>query len=345
VIPSTNSRTPAAGRRSLSRRVRPAFATAFLLSLCLASSSCSFGKDDDDLPQTVTPELARANEVAGQYERSAAIWHRLHLQSGGEELDPYLGCGRSLLATGDVKSACAIVEQGLQVFPRDMDLRLLHGKILEAANYSRAAERCYEQAVLLDPNNHEARLGLGRIRVRLGLERRAIEHLRAANELEPGDVETLQNLALAAERTGCELEAYEAHRQLLELEDLHGAYRYVSASRLAFVADVQTAHPDALVVALPWIEEAIRLDPQSSEAHFLRARHFELHGALGDAELSYLRAVEIDPGNLGALEELAENYHEAGTADQADRFARMALTLERNRQRRVRLETYLIVTD
>ncbi|MCA8981353.1 MAG: hypothetical protein H6831_12315 [Planctomycetes bacterium] len=309
------------------------------LSLASCGSSRSAA---DELPDVITPELARASEKARQYERGAELWGRLHLDGGGRQLEPYLGCGRCLLRMGDVRGACSIVEQGIARFPREVELYLLHGEILSTANFHRAAERCYETAVGLDERSHASQLGLGRVRVELGLSHKALEPLERALALEPDDVETLRLFASAAEDAGYEERAFEARRHLLEIEQNPPAYHYVSAARLAFYPRVRQRYPDSLAQARPWIERAIELDPQNSEAHYLLACDLQQSGAHDAARSALLRSVEVDPGNLEALSELAEHYHAFGDAEQADRFARMALALEHDRRRRATLETFLI---
>lgn len=327
----------------MKRSTKLGFLALWTVVCSAALVSCGSSRSAaDEIPDVVTPELARASEQARQYERSAELWARLHLDGGGRELEPYLGCGRSLLRLGDVRGACAIVEQGLVVFPREVELYLLHGEILSEASFNRAAERCYETAVQLDRRSHAAQLGLGKVRVDLGLNHKALEPLERARSLQPDDLETLRLVALASEGAGYEVEAFEARRRLLELDQSPSAHRYVRAARLAFHPDVRERFPDSLVLARPWIERAIELDPQDSEAHYLLACDFELSGAHDAARAAFLRSVEVDPGNLEALTELAEHYHVFGDPEQADRFARMALSLERDRRRRATLESYLL---
>lgn len=313
------------------------------MAIGLPLSSCgSSGSREDTMPDEVTMEIARASERARQYDRSAELWARLLIDCGGTQLEPYLGCGRSLLAIGDVRGACEVVEQGLNVFPRSIDLYLLHGEILSAASFHRAAERCFETAVQIDPRNHAAQLGLGRVRLELGLSHKALDPLRAALALQPDDQTSLRLGALAAEDAGLAVEAFDARRRLLELEAHPTAYRYVSTAQLAFHPDVRAWYPNSLGMARPWIARAIELNPQDSEAHYLRACDLALRGEHEAARDSFLRAIEVDPGNLEALTDLAANYHQHGDAQQADRFARMALSLERDRRRRAVLEVYLI---
>lgn len=325
--------------RSTKLRLRALCAVA---AICSLPACFSVGGDSSAIPDEVTPELARASEQARQYDRAVELWGRLHLDSRGQALEPYLGRGRSLLRIGDVRGACAVVEQGIVVFPREPDLYLLYGEILSEANFHRAAERSYESAVSLDGSRHAAQFGLGRVRAELGLSHKALEPLRKALELEPDDLESLRLYARASEDAGLELQAFEARRRLLELERNPTAYRYVTTARLAFHPDVLECYPDALDLAHTWIQRAIELDPQDSEAYYLRACELEMRGRHAEAREALMRAVEIDPGNLQALSELAENHHLYGQVDQADRFARMALDLEQDRRRRAYLETLLL---
>ncbi len=317
--------------------------SATVCALALALAGCwSSGKDVGPIPRVITPEQARAAEAAEQYARAAELWHRLYLDTGGEQLEPYLGCGRALLASGDAKSACAIVQQGLEVFPREIELHLLHARILDEAGFQRAAERAYEFAVALDPDDHEAELGLGRVRLQLGLSHKALGPLRRAATIDPDDHESLRLFAIAAEDTGTLVDAFAARRRLLLLEDQPSAYRYVSTARLTFDPDVRAAFPYAPEMATPWIERAIELDPQSSEAHYLHARELEERGEVERSRAAYRRAIEVDPGNLAALSDLAAQYYREGLNLEADRFARLALDLEDDRRRREVLATYLV---
>lgn len=317
--------------------------TATLCALALALAGCfSTGEDVGPLPRVVTPEQARAAEAAGQHARAAELWHRVYVDTGGEQLEPYLGCGRALLATGDARSACAIVQQGLEVFPREIELHLLHAEILDEAGFQRAAERAYEHAVALDPDDHAAELGLGRVRLQLGLSHKALGPLRRAATIDPDDHESLRLFAIAAEDAGDVVDAFAARRRLLLLEDEPSAYRYVTTARLTFDPEVRTAFPYAAEMAQPWIARAIELDPQDSEAHYLTARDLEERGEVERSRAAYRRAIEVDPGNLAALSDLAAQYHREGLSLEADRFARLALDLEDDRRRREVLATFLV---
>lgn len=82
----------------------------------------------------------------------------------------------------------------------------------------------------------------------------------------------------------------------------------------------------AATAALPTPEPIVTHapKPRTAAAELRRARRARTLGRLEAAEQHYHRAIEADPGNLGALDGLASLHYDAGAYGKSVRFARLA---------------------
>ncbi len=302
---------------------------------CLAGSLLALGGCSAPILRAEHVDASAAEQASrsGDWERAADLWYRVYLAQGGSEVRAYYETARALLHTGDRDSACALLDQGLLVFPDHPDLLELRARVLAESGFRRAAEEALSRVVAQQPARVSALGALARIRMQLGLERRAIEPLQSILRITGGDAETYHLLADALRISQRPLEAFDAYVAALERgANSHGLL--LQAAQLAIEPEVRSARPDALARAGAWLDQVAGEDPQSARAHFVRALLCE---ALGHEELAlrcYRRAVELDLGNLDALTNLALLHARRGEVEPTREMVERALALETRAGRR-----------
>lgn len=270
---------------------------------------------------------------SGDWELAADLWYRVYLAQRGSEVRAYYETARALLHTGDRDSACALLDQGLQVFPDHPDLLELRARVLAESGFRRAAEEALSRVVAQQPARVSALGALARIRMQLGLERRAIEPLQSIVRITGGDAETYHLLADALRISQRPVEAYDAYVAALE----RGANSHallLQAAQLAIEPAVRKARPEALQRAEAWLDQVASEDPQSASAHFVRAILYEALNREEDALRCYRRAVELDLAHLDALTNLALLHARRGEVEPTREMVERALALETRPGRR-----------
>lgn len=309
--------------------------------LTLASvAACRTARSRPIQPGEPDAKAAAAATQRGDWRAAAERWWAVWLATPEGDAHACAEAARALIELGDAESAGNLLDQGIQRFPKDANLAELKSRSLETLGFRRAAEEYLQRALTIEPDRSSALLALGRIRVALGLETSAVQPLRKFVTQTGGDATSYKLLALASRGSGDLSGAYQAWKRSFELGQ-PAVEEYLSAASLALDADVRSAHPEAPATSRAWLESALAKDPMCTRAHFqLGVLSHEL-GAYGEAIEHYRRAVETDPSCLMAISNLAILYSgardEAGTRKMVD----MALTLEKDAERRRLLQKLL----
>lgn len=316
---------------ALARALASALVLGFLLPACQAPTLRARQAD---------AEAAERATRSGDWPRAAELWHAVYVAQGGSEVRAYHETARALLHTGDHDSACAMLDQGLLVFPDDPDLLELRARVLSESGFRRAAEESLARVVTRHPDRTSALGALARIRMQLGLEHAAVGPLRRLIELTGGDAQTHQMLADALRLTGRKTEAFAFYRTALELgASQHGLL--LQAAQLAVDPEVRAADPEALFLAAAWLDRVAAEDPQSTRAHFVRALLCEALDRQEQAIVHYRRAVELDLTFLDAIVNLALLHAERGEVEPTREMVGRALELEQRHGRRAALEALI----
>ena len=133
----------------------------------------------------------------------------------------------------------------------------------------------------------------------------------------PKDLETRRQLAEAMREAGRHDEALAELAELVQLHPRDAKLRTRYATLLWSEKDTAAAARAADV--------ALRLDPQSIDALFVKARADAARGDYEDALASYVRLLQLAPDRLDARFELAEVHIQRGHPDQACPVLRDAL--------------------
>lgn len=278
--------------------------------------------------------------LKGDWPRAAELWHAVYLAQRGSEVRAYYETALALLHTGDRDSACAMLDQGLLVFPSHPDLLELRARVLAESGFRRAAEESLAKVVAEQPERISALNALVRIRMQLGLEQAALEPLHKLIELTGGNAELYRLLADALRQTNRPVEAFAAHRLAIE-QGAEGHSLLLQGAQLAVQESVRAAEPDALALAERWLDRVVAEDPQRTQAHFVRALLCEELGQPEQAIAHYRRAIELDLTSLEALTNLALLYAERGEVEPTREMVDRALELEERPGRRAALKALI----
>jgi len=283
---------------------------------------------------------AEAATRAGDWRTAATRWYALFMSDPARPADACGKAARAFLELRDAESASNLLDMGLAANPNDPELLDEKGEALTALGFRRAAESWYLRSLAQDPKRVSALVHLGKLRTDLGLESAAVKPLREAVAITGGDFETWRLLARAEREAGDPKRAFEAWVKAFSMVD-GSVYNIVEAATLFVDDSFGRAHPEARGRMKKWLETAIERDPQCTRAHFQLGVQEEDCGNVQEAIAHYRRAVEIDPGCLMALTNLAILYANAGDEAPARDMVSRALALEQDGSRRKALQKLL----
>ncbi len=260
-----------------------------------------------------TGQLGMSLHAHGQHAAAALCYERAHRLDPKAFRWPYLR-GVVLAADGNYREAAEAFRRALRLRRDYVPARLRLAEALLASGDIAGARRLYEAVVRRDPNQAAAHYGLGRVRLAEGRLVEAAESFREACRLFPAYGSAHYALAQAYQRlgrahqAGPHLAAYEQHKT-----DVPPARDDVMEEVARFKRDpldlirraTEADRAGDLETAIRLHQEALRLNPDSAQAH---ANLVTLYGRLNryeDAERHYRAAVARNPN-------LAESHYNYG---------------------------------
>jgi predicted O-linked N-acetylglucosamine transferase (SPINDLY family) len=182
--------------------------------------------------------------------------------------------------------------------------RLLdEGMALEQQGSSDQALEKYDAALRLVPSLARAHFNRGTILLDRGDAVQALQSYAIAIQLKPDSAATFYNMG-------------NAHMQMGALSEAVGAY----TSAVKLKADFQDA--------INALEAAIKLEASDANFHFMRGLAMQDSGQMELAKKSYERALSIQPGHLGACNNLGTLLASGGSWDDAVGLYRKALAID-----------------
>jgi len=211
-------------------------------------------------------------------------------------------------------------DESLQLFtaaaqlkpPTSDDFKIIALDYALLKDYS-SAGRYLEKALELDPKNIEARYHLGRVRYQQNQFDQAAAAFREVLKHDPENVKAEDNLGLSLEGLNQVEDAIRSYHRAIRLDRValvHTEQPYLNLSILLTKLNKTTD-------ALPLMEEAAQIAPQSAELHREMGKAFLSLDRLEEAQRQAEKAVELNPKDSAAHYLLGRIYHRLGKSDLA----------------------------
>jgi tetratricopeptide (TPR) repeat protein len=192
--------------------------------------------------------------------------------------------------------ALAAVDEALRLDPKLAPALTLKAKLAMAAYRLDVARKCLEQALALDPRAPYAQFLYG-LEAYMGNDvKEALPRFRRARQLNPNDPRAALYLGLTLESLGQPEEALSLYEEAVRLErsagELHAETLLPGARLLLLLGRLEECER--------WIRQAVKLSPNSRDAHFEFARLLLKKGdaaqsaAEGETALALSEGVVVD---------------------------------------------------
>lgn len=177
------------------------------------------------------------------------------------------------------------------------------------------AEQHLLRAIGINPKDSEARYALGRIYYQQSRYPEAVEQLSKVTEIDPANHKAWDNLGLCYDALQQDADALRAFFRALDLvKDRHPGYDWAYANLADFFLR-RNEHEKAFQLAA----EAAQRNPASARNFFLTGKALSKLGK-EDLSLRWLeQAVKLDPEYTEALYLLAQTYRKLGRAEEANK--------------------------
>ncbi len=168
---------------------------------------------------------------------------------------------------------------------------------LQRQGKSQAAVSAWKQALAMDPANAKARTNYGIALWSLGARADALAELRRAVEVNPRFMQARNNLAVALVQTGAFEEAIAQLRAVLAANP-----ESAEANQNLGVALMESGRVEE---ATAHYEKLLAIHPEDPALHYALGNALHFGGNDAGALRHWLRAVELQPGNVSALNQAA----------------------------------------
>ncbi len=231
-----------------------------------------------------------------------------------------------LFVAGKFEECRQTLEQALRLDPKLTPALTLMAKLAMAVKRYDLARENLERAIAADPRAWYARFLYGFHFYQQNEMPAAIAALEKARELNPKDGRTVLYLGLAEESLGRTDMALAHYREAIRLEEASGKLdieTLLTGSRLLFLLGEYDECSRLL-------ERALRLNPDSRDAHFesarLRLRKADAEGAVKEGEIALRLRGEVNDRQVHFL--LIQAYQAAGREQDASRHAEAVRQIE-----------------
>jgi tetratricopeptide (TPR) repeat protein len=222
----------------------------------------------------------------------------------------------ALLVAKKLPEALAATEEALRLDPKLVPALTLKAKLAMAAYRLDVARKCLEQALAIDPRAPYAQFLYG-LEAYLGNDlAEALPRLRKARQLNPNDPRTALYLGLTVESLGQPSEALSLYEEAVRLErsagELHAETLLPGARLLLLLGRMEECEH--------WTRQALRLSPDSRDAHFEYARLLLKKGDAAQAAVEGESALRLSEGVVtdAAIHYLLiRAYRQSGMPDRA----------------------------
>jgi Flp pilus assembly protein TadD len=231
-------------------------------------------------------------------------------------LDAYsfLRAGMANERTGNYPGAVRLYRRGLEIEPRNVELLNAIGFALFQDGKSQEATVELEKALAIDPKHWKAHNNLALASIDLGELELAEAHYRESLAIQPQPA-IYNDLGFVLERLGMTDDAAAAYRKALELDPGLSSAHYNLGTSMA--------RSGAYAAAEKHFRAALRTNPNAQTYTGLGVV-LARQGRVDEAVTSLQSAIEADPKNDVARQELAQLQASQGRTDEARRAMELA---------------------
>ena len=222
----------------------------------------------------------------------------------------------ALFMAKKLPEALAATEEALRLDPKLIPALTLKAKLAFAAYRLDVARQCLEQALAIDPRAAYAQFLYG-LEAYLGNDlKEALPRFRKARKLSPNDSRAALYLGLTLESLGQPAEALSLYEEAVRLERSAGplhAETLLPGARLLLLLD-------RLQECEQWLRQAVKLSPDSRDAHFELARLLLKKGDAAQAAAEGETALRLSDGvvtDSAIRYQLVRAYRQTGLTDKA----------------------------
>ena len=165
-------------------------------------------------------------------------------------------------------------------------------KLLQSTGQHQQAISGYLRIINMEPDHYEANSSLGQLLNSINRNHEALSYLRHAATIRPNDFNAIWNLSIVERALYLMADAEESLKKLYKLNSTNIVFLLTFG---AFSSD--TNKPER---ARRLFDRAVKLAPNNALAHAHRASAQRVQGDIAGAELSYRRAIALDPGCASA---------------------------------------------
>ena len=216
----------------------------------------------------------------------------------------------SAWALGDLKTANTLFRDAVAADPKAVRARVRWGELFLAAHQYAESAKLFTEALQIDPKSTAARLGV----LRLGAERfegGAEAELTAMAGENPAPIEAALLLTRLKLEQGDTVAATAAATRALELAEQQGRAPLEALTLLAAIEVVAGRDPQR------YIDRTLAFNPRYGDLQASLAHYEVMRRRYREADVWLKRAVEVEPDNWQAQEELGVNALRLGDAPRA----------------------------
>jgi tetratricopeptide (TPR) repeat protein len=248
--------------------------------------------------------LALALFYAGQTREAAKTATRA-VRLNPESPFALLAQGQALLAQHQTDAARAAFLGAEALAPQLPIVQLNLASAYTRLDMPKRAEKYYRRVLETNPNSAAARTGLGATLLAAGRDKDALPELRRALEIEPNNALARANMAAYHIELG-DFSAAKRELQNIAADDPASGYALIKLSEAALFKQ-------KLFEAQEYARKAVKLLPDSAQAHYQLGRVYREMDRTAQAEQQFRQAVVLDPNfaaarfALGLAQEAAES--------------------------------------
>ena len=206
----------------------------------------------------------------------------------------FLNMAKKAVESGERREAIRNLHRYLGLAPKDVDALADLGMLLADVSAHRRAHSVLEEVLRRDANRTEVRRRLVTVAIELGRFRDARVHLEKLLREAPSDPVLLAQLGRCQAAAGEYAQAVKSYEDAIQSKpDQVEAY-----SRLADVFRNALEQPDE---ADRWMQQMVKANPGSAEAHLRWGRHLKATDRLEEAARAASQALELAPEDADAL--------------------------------------------